>query len=240
VVVAVSSEGSGPASTETALLFLVDIEPSSRLWGWSRFVIGPRPLRRLPGMRFAKVLGSGRDGGFGLRPSPSVMGLFCVFDDAASAAAFSAAGGPLQAWRDRARESFTVKLKAFSCRGSWSGTRLAVTAGAPASGPVAALTRASIRPTHAAAFWRMEPPAERELADAPGCLLAAGIGEAPLLRQATFTIWHDVGTMDGYARTGAHQRAIEASMRGAFFSESMFVRFVPFDPVGSWKGQRLG
>jgi hypothetical protein len=191
-------------------------------------------------MRFVKVLGSGRDGGFGLRPSPSVMGLFCVFDDPASASAFTAPHGPLRPWRDRARESFTVKLRAFSCRGSWSGTKLAVTADAPAAGPVASLTRASIRPHRAAAFWRMEPPAERELADAPGCQVAAGVGEAPLLRQATFTIWRDAQAMDGYARTGAHQRAIEASMRGAFFSESMFVRFVPFDAQGTWKGRTLG
>jgi len=233
------SGGVGPVSDETALLFLADIAPQSRLWGWSRFVIGPRPLRRVPGMRFVKVLGSGQGGGFGLRPSPSVMGLFCVLENRAAAVAFGAPGGPLQRWRDRASESFTVKLKAFSCRGSWSGTRLSVTAAAPSVGPVAALTRASIRPLRAAAFWRMEPPAERELTDAPGCLLAAGIGEAPLLRQATFTIWRDASTMDGYARTGAHQRAIEASMRGAFFSESMFVRFVPFDAEGTWKGRCL-
>ena len=45
--------------------------------------------------------------------------------------------------------------------------------------------------------------------------------------------------MDAYARSGAHLAAIKAAMQGDYFSESMFVRFQPFDADGSWKGKRL-
>jgi hypothetical protein len=75
---------------------------------------------------------------------------------------------------------------------------------------------------------------------AEGCRLAVGLGEAPLLRQATFSIWDSVEAMNAYARQGAHQAAIEASMRGAYFSESMFVRFVPSQLQGRWMGRALG
>jgi spheroidene monooxygenase len=85
----------------------------------------------------------------------------------------------------------------------------------------------------------MEPPAEVALHDAAGCLLAAGIGEAPVLRQATFSIWRDVAAMDAYARSGAHLAAIRASAQGGFFSESMFVRFVPYEARGTWRGRGL-
>lgn len=216
---------------------LIDFKPGSRLWGWSRIVMRSAALAGTPGLRFAKVMGSGHEGGFGLRPSTSMQGLFCVFEDLASARQFTDPGGRLQAWRDRARECFCVKLRPWSSRGSWSGMRLPVTAARPETGPVASLTRASIRPERAAAFWRMQPAAERSLAGARGVRLACGVGEAPLLRQATFSVWDSVQAMDAYARSGAHQAAIEASARGGFFSESMFVRFAPFEFQGSWKGQ---
>lgn len=221
------------------MLALVDLEPRSRGWGWLRFVTGRMAVRGTPGLRFVKVLGSGRGGGFGTAPSPTIQGLFCVFDDAASADAFVSSTGAFQAWRSRARECFTVKLRAYSVRGSWSGMRPALGAAAPVDGPIAALTRASIRPTRARRFWRMEPQAERELEATHGCLLATGVGEAPLLRQATFTLWDSVASMDAYARTGAHLAAIRASAQGAFFSESMFVRFVPEGAQGSWRGRSL-
>jgi hypothetical protein len=110
----------------------------------------------------------------------------------------------------------------------------------PVDGPVAALTRASIRPRHALKFWRLSPPAEAALARAEGCLLAVGLGEAPVLRQCTFSLWTGVEAMDRYARSGAHQQAIRAAYGGGYFSESMFVRFVPLQVRGSWQGRHHG
>lgn len=233
-----ASPAAGPAPV--VLFCLFDIAPRFRLWGWSRFVVGRFALRGVPGLRFVKVLGSGHEGRFGLKPSASITGLFCVFDDAASANAFTAPGGPLQAWRKRAGDHFCVRLHPWSSRGSWSGMRLPVTAVAPAQGPVASLTRASIRPSRAAAFWGMEPAAERALTGVRGCRLAVGVGEAPLLRQATFSLWDSVADMNDYARQGAHQAAIRAAAERGFFSESMFVRFVPERLEGCWQGSTLG
>lgn len=226
---------SGPV----VVVMLADIAPAHRLWGWSRFVIGRYLLRKIPGLRFGKVMGSGHAGGFGLKPSASIQGVFCVFDTAAHADAFMQPDGPLSAWRLRASEWFCCRLRAYSSRGSWAGEALPVSVDPPAQGPVASLTRASIRPTRAAAFWRMQPAAERSLGGAQGVHLAVGIGEAPLLRQATFTIWDSVASMDRYARSGAHRDAIEASRSGHFFSESMFVRFVVEATQGRLKGHSL-
>jgi len=221
-------------------MLLVDVAEGARLWGWSRYVIGRFALARVPGLRFFKVLGSGHDGGFGLRPSGSRQGLFCVFDDEAAADVFLGATPVSAAYRAHAREYFTVKLRAFSSRGRWAGAALPVSTEPPANGPIATLTRASIRPAAARAFWRMAQPAERSLEQSPGCLLAAGVGEAPLLRQATFSVWDSVQSMDAYARQGAHLQAIQAAHRERFFTESMFVRFVPSGMRGTWKGQHHG
>ena len=39
---------------------------------------------------------------------------------------------------------------------------------------------------------------------------------------------------------GAHLAAIRAAHEGAFFSESMFARFVPLHLSGRWRGQSYG
>ncbi len=218
---------------------LVLIDAHSRLWAWSRLVRGPGALRGVPGLRFAKVLGSGHEGGFGLRPSATRQGLFCIFEDGAQAAAFIDASPFIDNYRQHARELCSVILRPYASRGSWGGVTLPASIAAPAAGPVAALTRASIRPQRVASFWRMAPAAQRDVEHAAGCRLGVGLGEAPLLRQATFTLWDSAAHMDAYARRGAHLEAIRASRIGQHFSESMFVRFVPEGLRGLWKGQRL-
>jgi spheroidene monooxygenase len=101
--------------------------------------------------------------------------------------------------------------------------------------PIAALTRASIRPTKVAAFWRHAPASQEAMAQAPGCDLAVGLGEAPVLRQCTFSLWRDVDAMTSYARGGAHGTAAQAAMRNDYFTESMFVRMKLLASDGDWK-----
>lgn len=231
-------EAAPAAATDVeVVVLLADIRPSSRLWGYGRFVFGRGAVRRQPGVRFAKVLGSGFDGGFGLKPSASRQGLLCLFDTGVAARQFLEDSPLVQAYRDHADEYLEVRLRPYSCRGSWDGVRFEPSVPPPVQGPIAGLTRASIRPRLARQFWSKAPPAERSLDGASGCVLAAGLGEAPLLRQATFTVWDSVASMDAYARTGAHLEAIRASREGNYFSESMFVRFVPEGLRGTWKGR---
>lgn len=230
-------EGEGQARLAGTVAVLVLFDARSPGWAWSRLVLGRWPLRRIRGLGFAKVLGSGAGGGFGVTPSATHGGLFLVFDEEAAARAFVETSPLLQRYAAHAREMLVAVLRATSCKGSWSGAAIEPTADAPPAGPVAALTRASIRPRHARAFWRLSPATEAALEAAPGCELAAGLGEAPFLRQATFSLWRDQRAMDAYARSGAHAEAIRTVYQGGYFSETMFVRFVPLWVRGTWKGQ---
>jgi len=224
-------------SDEVAVLLLADVAPGSLLWGWSNMVRGTRALRGTNGLRFAKVLGSGFEGGFGLRPSKTRQGLFVVFDSLDAADAFVDHSALVATYRARCAELCIVKLRAWSCRGTWDGKRLNPCAQPPSAGPIAALTRASIALRKAPAFWRYAPAAQDSLGSSLGCHLAVGLGEAPLLRQATFSIWDDVAAMDAYARSGAHLAAIRAAHQQQYFHESMFARFVLLGMRGTWKGR---
>ncbi len=235
-----AAQGAVRTVGSVAVLVLADMQRSARLWAWGRLVLGARPLHGVPGLNFVKVLGSGANGGFGLAPSGTHRGLFLVFDDELHARAFVEQSPVLADWRSHARELLVAVLRAYSSKGSWAGAAMQTTATAPEAGPIAALTRASIHAGKALKFWRLSPPAERALAGAEGCLLAAGLGEAPLVRQCTFSLWTGTQAMDNYARSGAHQHAIRTAYGGGYFSESMFVRFVPLEVRGSWQGRQHG
>jgi hypothetical protein len=235
------------------VVLLVDFLRQHRAWGWMRMVQGPSALKNTPGLLFAKVMGSGHDGGFGLRPSASHQGWICMFDTHAHARAFLA-GPHVMSYRERAREYWTGLMAVGSSRGLWDGQAWeaspawevqAADASAVQSPPrpapvLATLTRASIRAASAMSFWRHAPAAQDSLAQAQGCMLAMGLGEAPLVRQCTFSLWRDEKSMHDYARQGAHQQAIQAAYKHHFFSESMFVRMRVLDMQGVWLGRAYG
>jgi spheroidene monooxygenase len=89
---------------------------------------------------------------------------------------------------------------------------------------------------HGSGYWRYAPAAQDDLKNAPGCELAMGLGEAPLVRQCTFSLWKNTPSMMAYAHTGAHQQAIAAAHKNDFFSESMFVRMRVLRRAGQWSG----
>lgn len=230
------------------VVVLADFLRQHRSWGWLRMVAGGAPYKQVPGLTTIKVMGSGHGGGFSLRPSPSHQGLICTFTHFDLALQFLDSPA-VQAYRSRARECWTGVMAVQSARGHWdkqawqasSAQALGQQAGSDASSraPFAVLTRASIVPSKAMAFWRYAPAAQADLSMAPGCLLAMGLGEAPLVRQCTFSLWRDIGAMVQYAQQGAHQVASAAAYKHQFFSESLFVRMQVLQMAGVWQGQRF-
>jgi hypothetical protein len=229
-----------PGSPAVAALLMTRVHASALPWALWQLTRRGAGLQGIPGLRFGRVMGSGQRGGFGLKPGLDCQAVFAMFDSLGSAERFLAESDVARAYRERAEESFSATLLATSSRGSWGGVGMSPGAVAQPGQVVAALTRAAIRPSRALTFWRHSPPAEAEIAAAPGCRIAVGMGEAPLLRQATFSLWDSTEAMDAYARHGSHQRAIQAAWQQRFFSEWMFVRFVPVSVQGSWQGRSLG
>ena len=226
------------------VVVLVNYLREHQAWGWMRLVQGPSSMKEAPGLVFAKVMGSGHGGGFGLRPSATHQGFIGLFDSLERAQAFL--DGPyIDAARQRAAEHWSGLMQVVSARGQWDGQAWGKTPPAelgamalpdndPDPRPLAALTRASIRPAKAMAFWRNAPAAQNAMKTAEGCQLAMGLGEAPLVRQCTFSLWRDTPAMLAYAHQGAHQQAIEAAYRHHYFSESMFVRMRVLSQQGHW------
>src|SRR5215204_5717864 len=107
----------------------------------ARMATDRRPVRSQPGIRFAKLLGTGDGRTFTVRDAdPRRWGLLAVWDDDAAAAALE--DSPVAAsWRRIADEEWSAWLRPLAARGRWSGCE---PFGAPRpqrwDGPVAAVT----------------------------------------------------------------------------------------------------
>ena len=198
-----------------------------------------RPRRLWSGKaRFVKLCGSGTGVGFTPRPNWSVWAIFAVWPDEGRARQHVSDHPVFARWRRRAAEDWTVFLSPTSARGSWSGVNPLVSPGdtpAPAEGPIAALTRASVRPQFARSFWRRVPDISSVIGSDPNVLFKIGIGEVPLLHQVTFTIWPDASAMAGFARRmGPHASAMQAARDGGWFAEELYARFRVIGSAGLW------
>ncbi|MCC3158949.1 spheroidene monooxygenase [Hymenobacter sp. 15J16-1T3B] len=223
-------------------LSIITVRPDARRWALARMGTVPPQLRRVPGLLFSKLLGSGFD--FGLRPNFQRYGFMASWADEAAAQAFFAGHHVWQAYEQRSQELWTAYLQPLQAHGLWDGQHRfdAGSAAPPApSAPVAVLTRASIRPLRAWSFWRAVPPVSRAVADAPGLLAAIGLGELPVLRQATFSLWESGQLMQQYAygaqHDGRHREVVRRTRQEGWYSEELFARFAVQRTDGLWDGR---
>ena len=197
-----------------------------------RMALGPRRLRSLPGVRFAKLLGTAD--GFGPRDADWTRYAAVVVAD--REVPFAPPG-------DRAR----VELTPLHSRGTWSGRT--PFDGFPRQkwdGLTLALTRARLRPAKAMTFWRAIPPVVAELDSAPGLLARFGVGEAPIGWQGTVSVWRNPTDLTGFAYRRPEHRAVIARTPGdRWYAEDLFARFAVRDLSGNrdvlgWREEGLG
>jgi hypothetical protein len=198
-----------------------------------------RPLRATPGLRFAKLLGTGDGRTFTVRDADlRHWGALVCWASAADAAAFE--DGPVvRSWARIAEERLRVAMRPLASRGSWSGrTPFGDPVPAPYDGPVAAITRARIAPRHLVTFWRSVSPVSAELHRAEGLRLAVGIGEAPVGLQGTFSLWDSPAALTGFAhRRTAHVEAIRRTAEVGWYAEELFARLAVLDVAGTLAGR---
>lgn len=182
--------------------------------------------RRTPGVLFAKLLGTA-DGFRPMDAAPTRWAALTCWSSEAAARSYPVA----ERWGAMATETWQLDLRPLSSRGLWSRR---TPFGAPVprrvDGPVAAITRARLRPRTALGFFRAVPPITAELDGAAGLLASLGVAEMPLGLQGTVSLWQDSDALRTFAAAPAHADAVRRTATEGWYAEELFARF---EVVGS-------
>lgn len=218
-----------PITTVTVFRF----PPRSRVWAFSQMAFARPLLSGVPGLRFHRLMGAGRGLGFTLAPDWGRYALLAVWESHERAAGFLAGAAFMRRYRRKAASESTVVLRTLSANGAWDRRNPflpAIDAAEAGSGEIAVLTRATIRPSRLGAFWRQVPVVSEALRRAPGLVWSIGIGEAPLLRQATLSVWRDADAVRDFAyASGPHREVVRRTRAERWYSEDLFARFSVLD-----------
>jgi len=217
----------------------------ARIWAFAMMGLARPSMARVEGIGFWKLCGSGTGEGFTPVPNTGVYAILASWPDLETAQRQTSEAQIFNRYRERAKEDWTVFLTPTSVRGEWSGVTPFEAEQPAEKGPVAALTRATVKPRAALRFWKRVPDISEVIGLDENVVFKIGIGEVPLLHQVTFSIWPDTSTMADFARAdGPHARAIKAVRAGDWFQEELYARFQVAGCAGTWNGkpplQRIG
>jgi hypothetical protein len=192
-------------------------------------------LSRVPGLAFWRLLGTGRGGDTGMGVDPRRTALFAVWNDERALDAFLTASAIGRRWA-ALEEAWHVRLRSLGGHGTWRGVDpLAGLDHGSANGPIAILTRADVRPSAWRAFGRAGQVVDDELHRAAGLIDVVGIGEAPIGRLATFSLWESLDAARRFAYSMPdHVDVVRRTRAENWYSEELFARFEPYASTGRW------
>ncbi|CAN5486635.1 hypothetical protein BH23ACT3_BH23ACT3_23720 [soil metagenome] len=195
-------------------------------------------LSRVEGLVFWRLLGTGRGDDTGPSADPRRTALFAVWDDEAALDRFLAGSRVARRW-ERAEEVWHVRLRGAGGHGTWRGVDpLAGLVEGATDGPLATITRADVHRRSWRAFRAAGPAVSDELRSADGLLAVVGIGEAPVGRLGTFSLWRSLADVRHFAVGMPHHREVVRRTRAEhWYGEELFARFEPYASSGSWGGR---
>jgi len=208
------------------VIYFWKIKRKHLLFALFRMAIDRTLLRRTSGVTFAKMLGCGKGETFTPRDAdPSRWGCLVVIPENKLADLDNSR--TIKAWRKKSISEFRVVLDPMAATGLWSKQKPFLPS-APANfeGQVVAITRARIKASQTARFFKSVPPVTASLHLSPGLISTIGIGEAPIGLQGTFSLWESMQAIKDFAYKGAaHQKAIAQTSEFNWYAEELFARF---------------
>jgi len=209
---------------QQVLIYIFTVRKRAIPFAFMQMAIGRRLARKIPGVSFAKLMGTGTGKTF--TPSDADLhqwAILFVTEDLKRVENSKF----LSHWRKRSTAVETLILNTVSSHGKWSKREPFEISTAPRlGGPVVAITRARLKWSQAIRFWRSIPPVVLDLHQSPGLKFSIGIGEAPIGLQGTLSIWESESALRDFAYKNApHRAAIADTKKFNWYSEELFARF---------------
>ncbi len=186
-------------------------------------------------------MGTGKNGSFDILPDFRQWSIMLFYnkslfiDTSGKSIAKKLLGNFINGWLKFSQAHIRfIHLEPYAGHGSWDNQSFISQRKSSEEpvGRIAVLTRATIRLTRLIAFWKAVPSTSFQLDQHPGFVFSIGVGEIPLIKQATFSIWESEGDMKSYAyKMRAHQEVIKRTRDENWYAEEMFLRFRLLDDV---------
>ncbi|WKV12680.1 spheroidene monooxygenase [Marivirga harenae] len=185
----------------------------------------PPRLSKTDGCSFAKLLGTGSGFGFSLWPDFSTYALLMKWESPENAAHFFEHSELFEELENKSNHIETHFLESLGAHGSWYGKNPFHEKAEYSGGKIAVITRARINIHKLPRFWQFVPKASKAIENANGLVYTKGIGEWPLIEQATFSIWENEQAMKNYAYADIHKEIIGKVKKENWYKEELFSRF---------------
>lgn len=213
---------------------------TARWWAFKQMRLAYREMSSQKGLLFLKQLGTGAGNGFSIRPDWSVYAQLTVWEEESDFLAYQESTY-YQSFLTYANGWQHFELLPFQAKGTWNKQQpFSVDASYHPTEKMAVITRASIKPHLMPIFWVSVPKVAKIMSQQKGLLFSKGIGEWPLLEQATFSVWEAKEFMQGFAyQSKEHRAVIKKTRKLHWYSEEMFCRFWVKKVSGQWPDQRF-
>jgi hypothetical protein len=194
------------------------------IFGFFSMMIFRLPLIFNKKIVFWKLMGSGKNGTFDIRPDFNQWALLFTMHEPSNY---------IPAFIKSYFNFFGCDVKQFLLqpiegRGLWDGKKVFgdLSNQTEHTGPVAVLTRATIRINRLKNFWKNVDAVAGKMSSIPGFIFSYGIGELPWIKQATFSVWQNKESMKMFAYSmQQHTDVIKKTRKENWYKEELFVRF---------------
>ncbi len=194
------------------------------VFGFLSMMIFRLPLMLDKKIKFWKLMGSGKNGTFDIKPDLNQWAMLYTMHEA-SFYIPRFINGYFKFFKCDVKH---LILQPTEGHGLWDGKKIFgdLPKQTENEGTVAVLTRATINLNRLQRFWKNVSASASKMSTAPGFILSYGIGEVPWIKQATFSIWQNKANMKAFAyNMQQHADVIKKTRKEKWYKEELFVRF---------------
>ena len=184
-----------------------------------------KSLINFDGLKFIKLLGTGSKDGFSVIPDFSSYVMITSWENDDFRKKFIDENKLFQEIINKSSKRIEIKIDPYNYIGSWNGINPFKNKSSYKEGKIIVLTRARVRLNKLINFFISTSSAAKSINSRKGAEYYKGVGELPIIEQATISIWKSEQSMKDYAYSDkSHLEIIHEARRNKWYSEELFVR----------------
>ena len=177
------------------------------------------------GLKFIKLLGTGSKDGFSVIPDFSSYIMITSWENHINRKKFIDENELFNEIINNSSKRIEIKIDPYNYIGSWNGINPFKNKSSYKKGKIVVLTRARVRLNKLVNFFVNTSLAAKSINSKKGAEYYKGVGELPIIEQATISIWKSEQSMKDYAYSDKnHLKIINKARKNKWYSEELFVR----------------